>query len=296
MGRIDEDAAERVPRPVSRRTVLDWLGSSAVLSLAACGHDELLRPGEGATDAASTGGTTAGGASGYALGGSSSGTGAARNAAGAGGRGGDGGGGAGRGGAGSAGPVVAFSPGPEPTALVGDWRERTVDPQDLVKLLTSWQLVVDGMVENPIVLSFAELLALPRQDQITDFHCVEGWSVYDVPWNGVHLTQLLGLVTPLSGATHLTFHCFGDRYDESLPWSVALEPRTMLAYGVGGNTLPVAHGFPLRVVVPRLFGYKNAKHVQRIEVTDAAVEGYWVRRGYSYEAEVQASRLREGRY
>jgi hypothetical protein len=281
-----------VPAPViTRRTLLDWLGASAVLSLAACARHQDVPMG---SSPASSGGADGAGDPGYALGGTSSGNGlpgGAANRGGGLGAGGDGG----LGGAGS-GPTVAFEPGPEPTALVGSWPERTVDPQDLAAVLAEWTLTVDGLVQSPRVLSFAQLLALPRQDQVTDFHCVEGWSVYDVPWNGVHLSQLLALVSPLPAATHLTFHCFGDGYDESLPLDVALEPRTMLGYGVGGNTLPVAHGFPLRVVVPRLFGYKNAKYVQRIEVGDAPVDGYWVRRGYGYDAEVQPSRLRDGKY
>jgi DMSO/TMAO reductase YedYZ molybdopterin-dependent catalytic subunit len=70
----------------------------------------------------------------------------------------------------------------------------------------------------------------------------------------------------------------------------------MLAYGVCGATLPLDHGFPLRLVVPRLLAYKNPKYVHRVELTDHAVEGFWVQRGYSYEGEVPEERLRDGRY
>ena len=107
---------------------------------------------------------------------------------------------------------------------------------------------------------------------MTDFHCVEGWSVYDVQWNGVHLQRLFDLVQPTAAATYVTFHTLGDIYNESLKLDVALEPRTILGYGVGGNTLPVEHGFPLRVVIPRLLGYKNAKYIERIELTDAPAQ------------------------
>jgi hypothetical protein len=287
-------SASVTARRVTRRTLLDWLGTSAVLSLTACQDELLVGGGTAGAGGPSTGGSGSGGATGHAAGGPPTSIGARGGAAGAGRGNASGDGGAG-GGAGSERGGVPFAPGPEPTDL-GNWRQRTVDPQDLVSILATWQLTIDGMVRAPRVLSFAEVTELPRQDQITDFHCVEGWSVYDVPWNGVHISQLLDLVEPLAGATHLTFDCFGDGYDESLPLGVALEPRTMLAYGVGGNTLPLAHGFPLRTVVPRLFGYKNAKHVQRIVVTDQPVDGYWVRRGYPYAGEVQESRLREGKY
>jgi DMSO/TMAO reductase YedYZ molybdopterin-dependent catalytic subunit len=190
----------------------------------------------------------------------------------------------------------AFRPGVSDATVFREWGERTVDPQDLPSILARWDLVVDGMVESSRRFSFAGLVGLPAQRQVTDFHCVEGWSVYDVPWSGVHLSQLLTLVTPLAAATHVTFHTIGDTYNESLPLAVALEPRTLLAYGVAGATLPLSHGFPLRVVVPRLLGYKNAKYVYRLELTDHPVSGYWVAAGYPYDGEVPSGRLRPGRY
>jgi DMSO/TMAO reductase YedYZ molybdopterin-dependent catalytic subunit len=188
-----------------------------------------------------------------------------------------------------------FEPSSDQIGIFYQWNERTVDHQDLASLLSDWELSIDGLVDGPQTLSFADLLQLERQDQVTDFHCVEGWSVHDVPWNGVHISTLLDLVEPQAGATHLTFYSSGDVYTESLPLEVAREPRTMLAYGVACNTLPLSHGFPLRVVVPRMFGYKSAKYVDRIEVTNEPIDGYWVKHGYSYEAEVPAHRLRPGK-
>jgi DMSO/TMAO reductase YedYZ molybdopterin-dependent catalytic subunit len=189
----------------------------------------------------------------------------------------------------------AFRPPAEAPGIYDDWPVRTVDRQQLEAILASWRLTIDGMVETPRTLTFAELLGLERQDQLTDFHCVEGWSVLDVPWNGVHLGTLLALVGPRDAATHVTFHTIDSRYNESLPREVALEPHTLLAYGVAEHTLPLDHGFPLRLVVPRLFAYKSAKYVDRIELTDEPVEGYWVRGGYDYMGEVPESRLRSGR-
>jgi len=176
------------------------------------------------------------------------------------------------------------------------WAERTVDPQDLPWILDKWQVTVDGLVAQPVTLTFGQILGLPRLDQVVDFHCVEGWSVYDVPWNGVHLSHLLALAQPHSTATHVTFHTIGGTYNESLPLDVAIEPKTLLAYGINCNTLPLSHGFPLRLVIPRLLGYKSAKYVHRIEVTDAPINGFWVNLGYPYAGEVPESRLREGKY
>jgi DMSO/TMAO reductase YedYZ molybdopterin-dependent catalytic subunit len=190
-----------------------------------------------------------------------------------------------------------FAPGEAAGGVFEGWGERTVDPQDLQKILASWRLRVDGMVETPRSFSFVELASeLPRQEQITDFHCVEGWSVLDVPWTGVRIAELLARVKPLAGATHVTFHTVGGAYNESLPLAVALEPRTLLGYGIAGATLPLRHGFPLRVVVPRLLGYKNAKYVERVELSDRAVHGFWVAAGYPYDGEVPPARLRDGKY
>jgi len=189
-----------------------------------------------------------------------------------------------------------FQPGTGKGPPFEGWGERTVDPQDLAAILASWRLRVEGMVTAPRTLSFEELAGLPRQSQVTDFHCVEGWSVDDVPWDGVHLSHLFELVTPAPRATHVTFHTLGGKYNESLPLSVALEPRTILGYGVAGATLPLKHGFPVRLVAPRLLGYKNAKYVERIELTDHAVNGFWVAAGYPYAGEVPAARLRPGKY
>jgi len=190
----------------------------------------------------------------------------------------------------------SFEPGELVHSVYDGWGERTVDSQDLKQILSQWKLTVDGLVEQSRVYTFSDLVALRRTDMTTDFHCVEGWSVYDVPWNGVHLSVIFGQVKPLESVTHVTFHTIGGKYNESLPLEVALESKTLLAYGISGSTLPLKHGFPLRIVVPRLLAYKNAKYIERIELEDKPVEGYWVKSGYPYDAEVPKSRLRSGKY
>ena len=262
---------------VRRRTVLEWLGSGCVLTLggaalAACGVD----PGTGVDrgfGAGDAGPSPDNGSTGdLAL----SGDGQLLDGPGAGG--------------------FPFKPGDGKHSIYGAWGIRTVDPQSMDKILATWKLSVDGMVTTKASFNFAELVALSRQDQVTDFHCVEGWSVLDVPWNGVHLDQIIKIVKPTAKATYVSFHTVGGSYNESLPLAVAREKRSLLAYGVGGSTLTAAHGFPLRVVVPRLLGYKNAKYVTRIEFTDKPLYGFWVKAGYGYEGKVPAKRLRPGKY
>ena len=194
---------------------------------------------------------------------------------------------------GCTGDGFGFTPG---DCDIDSWNQRTVDPQRLDNILANWQLSVGGLVENELSLTFDQLVDLPSHDPVVDLHCVEGWSVYDVPWNGVHLSRLFEQAGALSNVTHVNFFSLGGKYSESLPLDVALETNTILAYGVGGSSLSIKHGFPVRVVIPRLFGYKNAKFVERIELSDHAIEGFWVDRGYSYDGEVPSSRLREGKF
>jgi DMSO/TMAO reductase YedYZ molybdopterin-dependent catalytic subunit len=189
-----------------------------------------------------------------------------------------------------------FYPGDTDSSLFDRWPVRTVDAQQLTEILEQWRLIVDGLVEEPLTFSFSDLLELTASEQVTDFHCVEGWSVYDVPWNGVRFSEIFERVRPLPEATHLTFYSVGDVYLESIPIAIAKEPKTMLAYGIGGMTLPLRHGFPLRLVIPRLLAYKNAKYIYRVELSDKAVDGYWVKLGYPYDAIVPEGRLRQGKY
>ncbi|MBE0617524.1 MAG: molybdopterin-dependent oxidoreductase [Proteobacteria bacterium] len=186
-------------------------------------------------------------------------------------------------------------PGQGEAPLFASWPVRTVDSQDLAAILAGWRLQVGGLVERPFSLSFADLLA-SRTDRTADLHCVEGWSVLDIRWSGVPLAELLARARPLAIATHVNFHTLGAKYNESLPLAVAREPATLLAFAAAGETLPLAHGFPLRLVVPRLLGYKSAKFVHRVELADRPLQGFWVQNGYPYGGEVPSERLRAGRY
>ena len=195
----------------------------------------------------------------------------------------------------STGDTFPFTPG-KGHKLLDQFVVFTVDEQNVADTIADWSLTIDGLVETPLTLSFGDLLKMETTRQETDFHCVTGWSVYDVPWVGVSLKALFALVSPLDTATHVTYHCQGDIYTESSTLAEALEPKSIVAYGVGDSTLPLEHGFPLRLIIPRKLGYKNAKYIYRIELTDAPHIGYWEERGYSIEADVSESRLREGKY
>jgi DMSO/TMAO reductase YedYZ molybdopterin-dependent catalytic subunit len=146
-----------------------------------------------------------------------------------------------------------------------------------------WRLTVDGAVEMPLVVSFAELLALPQVDRQADFHCVTGWSVLDLRWRGVRLETVLSLARPLPEATHLTAHA-PDGYSTNLPLEEALKDDVLLAHELEGRPLPRERGGPVRVVTPELWAWKGAKWVNRLELMPHDRRGYWEIRGYSNTA------------
>ena len=149
-----------------------------------------------------------------------------------------------------------------------------------------WVLVVDGLVERPLRLDRASWEALPRVARTADFHCVEGWTVDDVRWEGVSPMVLLEQAGLKPAAAHVNFHAYRSAYSDSIPLELVGDPLTLLADRVDGQPLPAEHGGPLRLVVSRQLGYKSVKWVDRIEVTDKPVTGYWERRGYPMDAPI----------
>ncbi|GGE03209.1 hypothetical protein GCM10011571_00010 [Marinithermofilum abyssi] len=150
--------------------------------------------------------------------------------------------------------------------------------------LNQYRLIVDGLVKQPVKWSFSELKqSLTEVEQISDFHCVEGWGVKNVRWTGIKMKELLETVKPKPTATHLTFYSLGGVYTESLSLDEAAEDETLLAYGLYGKPLPRQQGFPLRVIIPRMYGYKGAKWLHRIEFTDHQHLGYWEQYGYNVD-------------
>ena len=153
----------------------------------------------------------------------------------------------------------------------------------------TWKLRIDGLVERPIELTYAQLKALPRAEQTSDFHCVTGWSVPGVRWGGVRFADLLAHAKPLPQASGLRFVSAERPYVDSLTLRQAMLPDAMLAYEMDGRPLPREHGAPVRVVMPKMYGYKNVKWVARITVTGHPDDGYWERRGYDRDAWVGRS-------
>src|SRR5437016_7206100 len=133
-----------------------------------------------------------------------------------------------------------------------------------------WRLTVEGLVAHPLALSLAELKSFPSRNQITHQACEEGWS-FIAEWSGVPLSYVLNLVGVRREAKYIVFFPFDESWD-SLDMSDAWHPQTLLAYGMNGQDLPVAHGAPVRLRVERQLGYKHLKYITAITVTDTARE------------------------
>ena len=164
------------------------------------------------------------------------------------------------------------------------WRIYAVNPPYPRFDPVRWRLRIEGLVERPQSLTYDELLALPQADQTSDFHCVTGWSVEDVRWRGVRFADLLAAAAPLASARALAFVSAERPYVDTLTLRQALAPDSMLAHAMDDRPLTRAHGAPARVVMPRMYGYKGVKWVERIVVTDHVEDGYWEQRGYDRDA------------
>lgn len=164
------------------------------------------------------------------------------------------------------------------------WPARTVEKSIPKFNPKTWQLTVDGLVENSLSLNYEEIKDLPFISQTKDLDCVERWSVKKIKWEGVQLKTIIHLVKPKPEAKFLTIHCSGGTYSESLSLKQALSPDVILAYNADDKPLKSQHGGPLRLVVPGLWGYKSAKWIERIEFVQTRHLGYWEQRGYGTDS------------
>lgn len=158
---------------------------------------------------------------------------------------------------------------------------------------TDWRLVVDGLVENPVEWSLDELRALPAMSAFITMSCISnrvgGSLISTTKWTGFPMSELLDRVQPSPEARALRITS-ADGFDEYVPIDLAREDdRIMFAYDFDDAPLPVRNGFPLRIHIPNRFGMKQPKWIERIEFVDELGDGYWVRRGWSYNAYVRAT-------
>jgi DMSO/TMAO reductase YedYZ molybdopterin-dependent catalytic subunit len=154
----------------------------------------------------------------------------------------------------------------------------------------TWQLTVDGMVDHPLKLNYQQMLALPMQKQYETLECISndvgGGYMSNALWEGVPLRALLQQAGVQNGASKIVFYA-ADDYSDSIHIEKALEPTTLLAVRMNGATLPQEHGFPVRMLVPGIYGMKHCKWLTRIQVVNQNYQGYWEERGWDDLAAVQ---------
>jgi DMSO/TMAO reductase YedYZ molybdopterin-dependent catalytic subunit len=151
--------------------------------------------------------------------------------------------------------------------------------------LKTYALSIDGEVKKPLTLRWDDILKLSKVESVSDFHCVEGWSVVGCRWEGIRFREIVETVRPKENAKFVTFEC-ADGYTTSLSLQELSGDDVLLAYKLDGKPLEEGIGFPLRLVVPNKYAYKSALWVTRIRFTVNKERGYWERRGYSDTADV----------
>lgn len=174
----------------------------------------------------------------------------------------------------------------EDLSSVLDFRENSIAGPQYVDM-DSYVLTIDGLVQKPAALTYEEVLLYTLYEKMVTLHCVEGWSV-DILWEGVLLKDLFDSAGVADEATTVIFYSY-DGYTTSLPLSVVLDKNMIMAYKMNGIVLPPERGFPFQLVAEDKLGYKWAKWITRIELSDDTdYKGYWEQRGYDNRADLDA--------
>jgi DMSO/TMAO reductase YedYZ molybdopterin-dependent catalytic subunit len=152
---------------------------------------------------------------------------------------------------------------------------------------TDYTLTIDGLVDHPLTLSYADLEALPQVSELATLQCVEGWQ-YTAEWTGPTLSSIFAKAGVQPGAVIAIFHTADDTNGySSVDLNYIDSNNIIVAMKDNGITLPAANGFPLRLVASGKWGYKWAKWITRIELSsDTNFRGYWESNGYNNNGDV----------
>ena len=153
----------------------------------------------------------------------------------------------------------------------------------------NWKLIIDGLVENPLILDLEDLVKnYALEERIYRLRCVEAWSMV-IPWIGFELNQLIKRSKPLSSAKYVAFESILDKdnlpgqkrntlnwpYREGLRLDEAMNPLTIISLGLYGRVLPNQNGSPIRLVVPWKYGFKSIKSIVKISLTSKEPRTSW---------------------
>lgn len=148
----------------------------------------------------------------------------------------------------------------------------------------TFRLKVHGLVKTPYELDYAELLKLPQSTQAADVHCVTGWSVLGATFKGVLISTLAEKAGVKGDVRHVIFEA-AHGYTTNVPYKEAVAPNCMVTYRMDGKPFSVAHGAPVRGLVPDLYFWKSAKWITGVRFVQDDAPGYWEVRGYHNHAD-----------
>ncbi len=149
---------------------------------------------------------------------------------------------------------------------------------------SNWSFTIDGLVDQKFTWNWEEFVKLQREVQVSDFHCVTGWSVYKNTWEGLPLAKLLDMAGVREQATMVKFYSGDGVYTDSLTLAQAQMEDVMVAVMHDGKPIPNQLGGPVRLVTPQMYAYKSVKWLNRIELIEEDHVGYWEQRGYDKDA------------
>jgi DMSO/TMAO reductase YedYZ molybdopterin-dependent catalytic subunit len=152
----------------------------------------------------------------------------------------------------------------------------------------SWNLTIKGLVEKPLTVKYDQIMAMPSVEEYVTLECISnkvgGELISTALWKGVRLSYLLNEAAIKPNAKYVVFRC-ADGYDVGIPIERSQMEGTILAYDMNKSPLTSKHGFPVRAIVPGLYGMMNPKWITEIELVDRVYEGYWQRLGWANNAE-----------
>ena len=146
--------------------------------------------------------------------------------------------------------------------------------------LDTWTLGISGLVKSKLSFDWKEFRALPRVRVFADMHCVTRWSRLGNVWEGVAAREILKRAEALPEARFVVVHGYDYGFTTNLPLEAFASEDVLLADIHDGQPISLEHGAPLRLVVPRLYAWKSAKWVKRIELVSEDEPGFWERAGY----------------
>jgi DMSO/TMAO reductase YedYZ molybdopterin-dependent catalytic subunit len=146
--------------------------------------------------------------------------------------------------------------------------------------LDTWTLGISGLVKSGLSFDWKEFRALPRVRVFADMHCVTRWSRLGNVWEGVATREILRRAEALPEARFVVVHGYDHGFTTNVPLEALASDDVLLADTHDGQPISLEHGGPLRLVVPRLYAWKSAKWVKRIELVSEDEPGFWERAGY----------------